>query len=134
MPSSPAPQATYPLSAPAATGGAADQSTHISPTATAPVTGGVGAAMADAQLAVTTPMTVTVPFVAAAAPTIEATPSVAYDRSAARPESAGQSTTTGLVQPTAPVIDPLRVIEIALAILVIILLAATLIVRRRAAR
>jgi len=129
-PSSPAPQATYQLSVPAVASGAANQSTLTAPTATAPATEGAGAA-ADRQLTVTTPATVTLPLVAAAAPTIEATPSGAYDRSAVRTESTGQST-TGLVQPAAPVIDPLRVIEIALAVLVVILFAATLIARRRA--
>jgi hypothetical protein len=129
--SSPAPQATYQLSAPAVASGAANQSTLTSPTATAPATEGAGAA-ADRQLTVTTPATVTLPLVAAAAPTIEATPSAAHERSAAQPPSSGQSTTTGLVQPTAPATDPLRVIEIALAALVVILFAATLIARRRA--
>ena len=130
-PSSPAPQATYQLSAPAVASGAANQSTLTSPTATAPATEGAGAA-ADRQLTVTTPATVTLPLVAAAAPTIEATPSAAHERSAAQPPSSGQSTTTGLVQPTAPATDPLRVIEIALTALVVILFAATLIARRRA--
>jgi anti-sigma factor RsiW len=128
-PSSPAPQATYQLSMPAVASGAANQSTPTSPTATAPATEGAGAA-ADRQLTVTTPATVTLPLVAAAAPTIEATPPVA-DRSAAGQPSAGPSPETRFAQSTAPATDPLRVLEIALAVLVIVLLAATLIARRR---
>lgn len=105
------------------------------PTAIAPMSEAYDNTSPSLQMTTTNPVTVNVPLVgAAAAPTAETTPEATPEAFVPAPPSAGQSRTTAAVEPTASPIDPVRVIEIALAGVVILLVIATLMVRRRMAK
>ncbi len=122
--SQPAPEQSQPKAASSAT-------QSLLPTATAAMAQAYDNTSPSLGITATSPVTVNIPIVVAGAPTIGATPEATPKAFVAAPLSAEQSRPTAPGDRGAAPIDPVRAIEVALAGLVIVLVIATLIARRR---